>query len=55
MADDVFSQPGKRFEDGAARAMVAVLASPRLIFRVEGAEPSTPGRRHPLVDEFSLA
>jgi len=54
-ADDVFRQPGKRFEDGAARAMVAVLASPRFIFRVEGAEPVTPGRRHPLVDEFSLA
>ena len=55
MAEDVFRKPGKRFEDGAARAMVAVLASPRFIFRVEGAEPSTSGRRHPLVDEFSLA
>ena len=55
IADDVLRQPGKRFEDAAARAMVAVLASPRFLFRVEGAEPSTPGRLHPLVDEFSLA
>jgi hypothetical protein len=55
IAEGVFQQPGKRFEDGAARAMVAVLASPRFIFRVEGTAPGAAGRRYPLVDEHALA
>ena len=39
--------PGQRFEQGVARAMVAVLASPRFVFRVEATEPnpSRPARR----------
>jgi hypothetical protein len=35
MAEDVYSQPGKTFEAGVAHAMVAVLASPRFLFRLE--------------------
>jgi hypothetical protein len=55
MAEEVFGQPGKRFEDGIAKAMVAVLASPRFIFRVEGAAQDPGGSPHPLVDEHALA
>jgi hypothetical protein len=46
---------GKRFEEGVARAMVAVLASPRFIFRVEETEPVRSAKTHPYVDEYSLA
>jgi hypothetical protein len=35
--------------------MVAVLSSPRFLFRVEDAGPSQPGKSHPLVDEHALA
>jgi hypothetical protein len=42
------------FESGAARAMTAVLASPRFLFRVEDTLPADPGV-HPLLDEYSLA
>ena len=37
--------------------MVAVLASPRFVFRVEANEPkaSPPGTKHPYIDEYSLA
>jgi hypothetical protein len=59
IAESVYSQPGKGFEDGVAQAMVPVLASPRFLFRVEepilaaGAMPAA--AVHPLVDEYSLA
>ena len=39
MAEKIYRQPGHRFEQGVARAMVAVLASPRFVFRVEASEP----------------
>ena len=51
-------QPGRRFEEGVARSMVAVLASPRFVFRVEETEAgrewseSVPS---PLLDEYALA
>lgn len=48
------SQPGKTFFDGAKEAMVAVLASPRFVFRVERPEPGATGATVPL-DEYSLA
>jgi hypothetical protein len=57
VAEGVYSQPGARFEQGVARAMVAILASPRFIFRVESAVPRTSpsvGKYHD-VDEYSLA
>jgi hypothetical protein len=55
LAESVFTQPGRRFEDGVAQAMVPVLASPRFLFRVEEAAPGTSTARHPSVDEYALA
>ncbi|MDR3638426.1 MAG: DUF1592 domain-containing protein [Isosphaeraceae bacterium] len=55
IAEEVYSTPGKTVEEGVARAIVAVLASPRFLFRVEAVEPGTPAGRFPLVDEYALA
>jgi hypothetical protein len=44
LAENTDTQPGKRFEDGIAQAMVPVLASPRFLFRIEETEMSG-GRR----------
>jgi hypothetical protein len=55
MAEDVYSQPGKTFEAGAAHAMVAVLASPRFLFRLEKADGANPSMVAANVDEYSLA
>jgi hypothetical protein len=41
IAENFYREPGKRFEDGIAQAMIPVLASPRFLFRVEEAEGST--------------
>jgi hypothetical protein len=54
IAETAYSQPGKRFEDGIAQAIVPVLASPRFLFRVEDVEPSPPRSFAP-VDEHALA
>jgi hypothetical protein len=55
MAQEVYSQPGKTFEAGVAHAMVAVLASPRFLFRLEKAQGATPSAAVANVDEYSLA
>jgi hypothetical protein len=55
LAESVYTQPGKTFEAGVAKAMVAVLASPRFIFREETAAPGGGPRNYPLVDEYALA
>ena len=55
IAEDGYSAPGKRFEEGVQRAIVAVLASPRFVFRVEDADPASPAGSYPLVDEYALA
>ena len=55
LAESIYSKPEKTFEAGVSQAMVAVLASPRFLFREERAEKSSGGGLHPLVDEFSLA
>jgi hypothetical protein len=55
LAESAYQQPGKTFESGVAYAMVAVLASPHFLFRIEEAEPSTAHDTFPLVDEYSLA
>jgi hypothetical protein len=55
LAESVYSQPGKTFEEGVAQGMVAVLASPRFLFREEGVEPGAGEEGYPLVDEYSLA
>jgi len=55
IAESEYGQPGKTFEAGVGRAIVAVLASPRFLFRTEDVlAPEAPGR-HPLVDEYALA
>ncbi|MEO6003309.1 MAG: DUF1592 domain-containing protein [Opitutus sp.] len=51
----VSSESGSTFESGVAQAMVAILASPRFIFREENSEPLKPGQDHPFVDEYALA
>src|SRR5262249_28677676 len=55
LAEEVYRQPGKTFEDGVAQGMVAVLASPRFLFREETAEPGRDGKNYPYVDEYALA
>ena len=55
LAESTASQEDGTFEAGVAQAMVAVLASPRFIFREERTLPPAPGQAHPLVDEWSLA
>ena len=55
LAQSVEKTPGQTFEAGIAHAMVAVLASPRFLFRDEGVEALPPGDTDPLVDEFALA
>jgi hypothetical protein len=55
LAESIYSQPGKTFEAGVSQAMVAVLASPRFLFREERPEKSPSVGAYPLVDEFSLA
>lgn len=55
LARDVYTQPGQTFEEGVGRAMMAVLGSPRFLFRIE--EPVT-GRSpepYPDVDDYALA
>ncbi len=54
IAEESYREPGKTFEAGVGRAMVAVLASPRFIFRVEGsvAESDSP---FVAIDEYALA
>ncbi|MFO1451174.1 MAG: DUF1592 domain-containing protein [Opitutaceae bacterium] len=55
LAESTYQQSGVTFEAGIAQAMVAVLASPRFIFREEQVEPLRPGQSHPWVDEYALA
>jgi hypothetical protein len=38
IAETSYREPGKRFEDGIAQAIIPVLASPRFLFRVEEVE-----------------
>jgi hypothetical protein len=45
----------RSFEAGLARGMVAVLASPRFLFRMEDTIPTRSKKADPLVDEYSLA
>src|SRR5690606_2208800 len=51
----VASQPDSTFEAGVAQGMVAVLASPRFLFREERALPLKPGEIYADVDEYALA
>lgn len=59
IAEAGWSVEGKTFEQGVGRAMVAVLASPRFLFRIEGEANVAPAPGvavgHPLIDEYALA
>ena len=54
LAEARYSQPGKTFEDGVAQAFVAILASPRFLFRLENVEPNGDDE-FPEIDQFALA
>lgn len=54
LAESVWTQPEQTFESGISRAMEAVLASPRFLFREEFTAPAAEGQ-HPFVDEHTLA
>ncbi len=47
--------PDGTFQRGIARAITAVLASPRFLFRLEDTLPEADPETHPLLDEFALA
>jgi hypothetical protein len=55
LAETEYTHPGKTFEDGVRRAMVAVLASPRFLFRVEEVDAAYADEAHPFLDDWSLA
>ena len=46
LAEATYSQEEKRFEEGIAQAMTAILASPRFLFRIE--EPLSNDGKYPL-------
>ncbi|MEW6156907.1 MAG: DUF1592 domain-containing protein [Verrucomicrobiota bacterium] len=54
LAERTYAQKGKTFEQGISQAMVAVLASPRFLFREEAVETGA-GGKFPFVDEYALA
>jgi hypothetical protein len=55
LAERLYTEDGKTFEAGVAQAMVAVLASPRFLFREEAVERGEEKQTYPMVDEYSLA
>jgi len=55
LAEGVYTQPGKTFEAGIAHGMVAVLASPRFLFREEGPDPARREGTYAFIDEYALA
>lgn len=54
VAEEVYSSPENTFEQGVSRAMMAVLASPRFLFRMDVASQAVEGGVA-AVDEYSLA
>jgi len=54
LAEGVYSRPGQTFEAGVAQGMVAVLASPRFLFREEGVAAPAAGP-YAAIDEHALA
>lgn len=55
IARAAYEQTGTSFEQGVGRAMMAVLASPRFLFRIEEPAAHAAGERVAPVDEYSLA
>jgi hypothetical protein len=50
-----YTAPGQTFEGAVGRAVVAILASPRFLFRIEGPARASDAEKYPAIDEFSLA
>lgn len=55
MAEQVYVQPDKSFEEGVAHSLVAVLASPRFLFRLESNGAPAGDGPFAQIDELSLA
>jgi len=55
VAEGVFGETKNTFEAGIAQAMVAVLASPRFLFREEDVLPLQPGETYVQVEDHALA
>jgi hypothetical protein len=55
LAMESAAMSGGTFERGIARAITAVLASPRFLFRMEDTLPEADPQAHPLLDEYALA
>lgn len=56
LAEAVYGQPGRSFESGIAHAFVAVLSSPRFLFRLESSgTPATSEKQFSQIDELALA
>lgn len=55
IAEKRYDQPGATFEEGIGQAMIAVLASPRFLFRTDAPLEVSDGPQYVLVDELSLA
>jgi hypothetical protein len=55
IAENTYKVTGNTFETGVASAMVAVLASPRFLYRVETAEPVDANKTFANVDDYALA
>ncbi len=54
LAEGVYADGKKTFESGIAQSMMAVLASPRFLFREEGVIQDVDGA-HPWLDDYSIA
>jgi hypothetical protein len=55
ISQSVSEAPGGTFERGVSQAMVAILASPRFLYRIESGEPGPADGPFVNVDEYSLA
>jgi hypothetical protein len=55
LAEQVYNRHDKTFEAGIAQGFIAVLSSPRFLFRIEEAEPGTSPAGFEPVDEYALA
>lgn len=53
IAETIYNRPNTRFEEGIAQALVAVLASPRFLFRVEPPIGTSEGIAS--IDDYALA
>jgi hypothetical protein len=55
LAEGVYADGAKPFEAGIRQAFVAILASPRFLFREEFTDSMVSGGKYPFVDEYALA